>query len=568
MFFPRKLVFLLITFHFTSLSLVSQEQKCIADSNFNGAIECLSNYIQLNQSFLEKDSSFTIPLNFILNYYIDSTLSNKIIETRKIIQTYDPLKILSTVDEFTDTLTSRRKYFNEKRELLTRKDSLISSFDSIGIEENDSSFIELLDLMYEDSIIAESETDTLNSDHFYPDSLINAIQTVLKYAKQDSNLNWINELRNDTTYIFITDVEGDSIPLKLFSDNNRIVKFDITDFWGITYPGVIRDIKPNSFRLLINDAPELTNDAENKARKAVSSLITIDQLGYDIILKKRPFPKNIKPWMFYGNSNFDASQIVLHQWAKGGESSISFLSGVELYLKYKKEKHNWDSYGKFKLGLIRQGDYSNDSTAFFKTNEDRIDIQTQYGYKIFKNYSMSVLGNFKSQFAPSKDYSDIDNPIIISKFMNPAHITFAVGLNYKNGKKASVFFSPITAKTTLVLNDSINETKFGIEEGEKARHELGAIFKANHKTKIWGDIAMENTLELFSNYMESPQNIDFEWDFKLLLPVNDYIRATISTQIVYDDDETITKRNEDGTTYQSKGVQIKEMLSIGFLVKF
>jgi len=568
MIFQRKLVFLFFSLHLISLKIVAQEQKFQADSTISRAIECVSNYIKLNQSFLERDSSFTAPLNFILNYYSDSTISNKIIDVRQLIQIYNPEQSIRQVNELTDTLVNRRQAFNKKREQFARKDSLITSFDSTGIEENDSSFVELLGLMYGNTTDLEANADTLNSEHFYPDSLIHAIKTIIDYAQNDSNLNWINELKNDTTYLFITDLEGDSIPLKLYQKNKRIVRFSVTDLWGTTYPAVIRDINSNSFRLLLNDTPNIFKNSDEKAREAVGDLLTIKHLGYDIVLKRRPVPVDANPWVFYGNSNFDASQIVLHQWAKGGESSISFSSGLELYLKYKKKKHSWDSYGKFKLGLIRQGDYSNDSTAFFKTNEDRIDLQTQYGYKIFKNYSMSILGNFKSQFAPSEDYSDIDNPILISKFMNPAHITFALGLNYKNGKKTTAFLSPITAKTTLVLKDTIDETKYGIELGEKARYELGAIFKAENKTKIWGNIAMENTLELFCNYLENPQNIDLDWEFKLVLPVNDFVRATISTHLVYDDDEKITKNNPDGTPYQSKGVQLREMLSIGFFMKF
>ncbi|HAZ01654.1 MAG TPA: hypothetical protein DCY97_05680 [Marinilabiliales bacterium] len=77
---------------------------------------------------------------------------------------------------------------------------------------------------------------------------------------------------------------------------------------------------------------------------------------------------------------------------------------------------------------------------------------------------------------------------------------------------------------------------------------------------------MENTLELFTNYIKKPQNIDLDWEIKFVLPVNDFIRATISSRIIYDDDQSVPDKDDDTRT--TKAIQYKEMLAIGFAMRF
>ena len=111
-----------------------------------------------------------------------------------------------------------------------------------------------------------------------------------------------------------------------------------------------------------------------------------------------------------------------------------------------------------------------------------------------------------------------------------------------------------------------------VDTTKNSREEFGARFKGIYKIKIWDDIEINNSLELFSNYVESPQNIDVNWEFTTVFPVNDFIKATLSVHIIYDDDTEVPKYrvNDAGENekYNGKGIQVREMLTLGFYMKF
>ena len=72
-------------------------------------------------------------------------------------------------------------------------------------------------------------------------------------------------------------------------------------------------------------------------------------------------------------------------------------------------------------------------------------------------------------------------------------------------------------------------------------------------------------MDLFSNYLHNPQNIDVSWENLLVLKVNKFISATVNTLLIYDDDILI-RNPEDETGKQL--AQFKEVIGVGFTYKF
>ena len=90
------------------------------------------------------------------------------------------------------------------------------------------------------------------------------------------------------------------------------------------------------------------------------------------------------------------------------------------------------------------------------------------------------------------------------------------------------------------------------------------------------NITWTHQIDLFSNYLSQPGNIDINWTGLLELKVNDALRTTISMHLIYDDDVVLEKEaartvvNDQGviTTIPAivgPGTQFKEVLSIGVL---
>lgn len=77
-------------------------------------------------------------------------------------------------------------------------------------------------------------------------------------------------------------------------------------------------------------------------------------------------------------------------------------------------------------------------------------------------------------------------------------------------------------------------------------------------------------LELFSNYLNNPQNIDVNWETLLSMKVNKYISATFSTTLIYDHDINIpVDKNNDGVVEKAgPRVQFREVLGVGLSYKF
>ena len=49
------------------------------------------------------------------------------------------------------------------------------------------------------------------------------------------------------------------------------------------------------------------------------------------------------------------------------------------------------------------------------------------------------------------------------------------------------------------------------------------------------NVSMENTLNLYTNYLEDPQNVDMDYSLAVVMRVNRYLSANISFQAIYDD---------------------------------
>jgi hypothetical protein len=79
-------------------------------------------------------------------------------------------------------------------------------------------------------------------------------------------------------------------------------------------------------------------------------------------------------------------------------------------------------------------------------------------------------------------------------------------------------------------------------------------------------INLATTLELFTNYLEEFGNVDVNWYLQLNLKVNKWLAASITTQLIYDDNVTIM--DEDGVTPLGPRTQFKEILGVGLTYTF
>jgi Protein of unknown function (DUF3078) len=243
---------------------------------------------------------------------------------------------------------------------------------------------------------------------------------------------------------------------------------------------------------------------------------------------------------------------------------------------YLKGKRAWDNSIDIGFGLIKNGE---DDT---RKSEDKIEIASMIGHQIYKKWFISLLGAFKSQFAEGFDYPN--DSVRISNFLAPAKIYLSPGFNYKANEYFSVLLSPATARWVIVNDQNLaNAGAYGVDaaefdqngllvtEGKTSRFEFGALIGAVYEKDVWDNVRLKTKIELYSNYLDNPQNVDVDWEVLLTLKVNDYLAAQINTRLIYDDNTKLPVEDTNGDGVKDKlgpRTQFKELFGIGFSYKF
>ncbi|MBK9591792.1 MAG: DUF3078 domain-containing protein [Crocinitomicaceae bacterium] len=280
-------------------------------------------------------------------------------------------------------------------------------------------------------------------------------------------------------------------------------------------------------------------------------------------------------WKKGGFVALNISQVGLTNWAGGGQSSIALSGIVSLYGNLKRGNSAWDNSLDLGYGILRQGSGIGLKNGVFLKTDDKIDIVSKYGRRASEKWFYAGLINFNTQSTPGFNYPN--DSIAISRFLAPAYLLGAIGMDYKPNDAFTAFLSPFTMKATFVNDDSLAYVgAYGVEKatfddlgniidpGKKFRMEYGGYVRLSYKKSFMENITLTTKLSLFSNYANNPQNIDVNWETLLELKVNKFISATISTHLLYDDDISIT----DSKGKVGPRTQFKEVIGVGFAYKW
>lgn len=263
-------------------------------------------------------------------------------------------------------------------------------------------------------------------------------------------------------------------------------------------------------------------------------------------------------WKTGGMGGLTFSQVGLWNWTAGGQSNMTLIGSANIFANYKRNTTTWDNSLDLAYGFIKNN-FIHDPKLPITKAEDRIDFNSKYGKKAWseKMYYAALL-NFRSQFAPGYATPLAPKDQFISNFMAPAYIQLSVGLDYKPNDHLSLFLSPLASKTTIVMDDSLAKGgAFGVNQKNddgtfrpgnslNTRVEVGANFRAKYKNDIMKNVALETTIDLFSNYADRPQNIDVRWTTAWKGTINKYLGVSLSTELIYDHDVKIARVDGQG----------------------
>lgn len=251
---------------------------------------------------------------------------------------------------------------------------------------------------------------------------------------------------------------------------------------------------------------------------------------------------------------------------------------MNLFANYKKDKWTWDNSFDGAYGLTSIGD-----NAIFQKTDDRIEINSKLGRTTpVVNTFWAAMFTFRTQWDAGYDYASTPSPLISDPFA-PAYILLGLGIDYKPSDGFSAYISPATSKTTIVDNKRLADAgAFGVEgatydalgvktaDGEQIRYEVGGFVKVQYSKEVMKNVKLSTRADFFSSYLNNPQNIDVNWETLIAMKINSFLSASITTNLIYDDDIKVeVDRNDDGII-DGKGprTQFKEVFSLGIQYQF
>lgn len=427
-------------------------------------------------------------------------------------------------------------------------------------QTNDTILLVITDTLPEVSLARTDFPFRYLRNPYVSDSLEAAVNSLVGYLEtRDSSLvritgetgrsseMWFNGLSDNLVRFWLPDGEGDSVTVWIGNPLRNTITLKAEE--GVLFR------KQAWHDRYVDTRVNVTTAQEEELRRVALSKIKPDL------------------WKFKTDLSYLLSQGVISNWAKGGESNISSVLDVTSALNYnnKVTKVNSATSARFALGLQASGKYGG-----IRKNLDIFEINSKINHKAFGKFDLSGIFQFKSQFLPGYTYPNDTTSILVSKFFNPATFILGYGLEYKPDKNTSISFSPLSYKGTFVTDTAnINQTKYGIAADKRSKNELGAYLTINSKLVLFEKINMSNRIQLFSNFLSKPQNVDVDWEMIATMPLNWFTDLRVNTHLIYDDNTLLPvfDRGEpvlgtDGKQKKAPMVQFKELLGVSFVFKF
>ena len=275
-------------------------------------------------------------------------------------------------------------------------------------------------------------------------------------------------------------------------------------------------------------------------------LIALAMLGNSVFAQETAVDST-KHWSVLGQNTLMLNQAAFSNWVGGGANNVGWLAGTNYNLTYKKDKNLLENN-------IILGYGQNDTQGLGKRKtQDIINLNTNYGYEIGKNWYASAGAGLLTQF--TNGYADGNNPSAakISNFMAPGYVNLGAGFTYRPSENFTATLRPANARWTFVLDKDLQVAgNYGLKNnGDSSVFQFGFLGTAMYKLKLMENMNLTNTASVFSNYLDHPERLVLGYGGILNMKINKYVSSNITLDLLYDHN-------------QIKKTQMKQTLGVGF----
>ena len=263
----------------------------------------------------------------------------------------------------------------------------------------------------------------------------------------------------------------------------------------------------------------------------------------------------VKPryWSTAGRVGLKFTQnYISGNWFQGGESNNTMLGEFDFDLNYDdKNRITFKTHFDVDLGFATT---KADTLHSFKTNTDRLRIESTLGYKLVKNLDLSAKMKLESQSLPNYPTNSHD---FVSNFMAPFDANFSVGLNYKPSWEKfrfEIYVAPLSAYNYRFVRYGDLTSRYGIRAGRHHKEDFGTqVVVTVPSQKVFKIVDWYSRAEYYTNYARA----FFQWENKFDISLNRYLTASLSLHARFDDSARGLYDDEYGYW------QIKEFMTLG-----
>jgi hypothetical protein len=272
-------------------------------------------------------------------------------------------------------------------------------------------------------------------------------------------------------------------------------------------------------------------------------------------------------WNSGAGIGLDAAQLLqINPRVGAGQNRLGFGGAVNAFAKYSRRRLVWDSQGNWQFGVQRLGSGVIGSGAEvkipFQKGIDKFQLESKLGYKITESGRLffATNANLISQLTPTylgtESYpgnflTDISglNATPQSAFLSPADLGLSAGIDFKPTDNWSIYYSPLAARVIIVAKDEIaalgvhgnpvtKDATGTIVSYRNADVQMGSQFRVAYRNKFaQGKLNYTTALQLYTNYLKDPQNIDLQfWNNEFALQLFKNFQLNMTINMYYDHD--------------------------------
>ncbi len=226
------------------------------------------------------------------------------------------------------------------------------------------------------------------------------------------------------------------------------------------------------------EVAQMTADKAAKEAEAATIQANLDAVNAEIAGLAAAIDKTIK-WRFGSGGLLGADLNNFTNWApkpdlNSSAQSISFAYNG--FANLIEDKYFWRNNGAVNLGWLKYDEDSkvNGDEDDFKQVADVFNVQSLFGYNIYKNLALSALGEYRTT--------------LLSNFNNPGYLDIGAGFTYTPMENLVIVFHPLNYNFIFADDDSSFESS------------LGTKFVADYNTQIFKIVSWRSNLSGFLSY--------------------------------------------------------------------